>query len=276
MSKVTSSIPATHSFVYNDREYSFNFDIFKYFSDYIKKNQQIFQEKSQILLLNENEKYNLTENSIKDFINFCQNKDIIINNENAVSLSILSQKYEVTTLLNSTKQYIIDHHDQLLFDIYLFNLTHITGMNFDYEKTISDHISDYIKSGKLISLPLSSIYRIISLANNIENIPEIFPFIIQCINNHGKKASILLKCFNFDKVPSAFIDQLIKDFSEVIDINYIKGDLYMNLHQQKQKIIDKQNEQNLLISNLQSDIEQMKKQVIIFVAFIIPQKNFSL
>lgn len=187
----------------------------------MRKNQQAFKRNTYIPLLNENENINLTEKSIQDFICYCQNQVISINNQNAIPLNRLAQKYEIIQLIDSSKQYIIEHHNELLFEIYSENLNINFSDNFDYENAISDHILDYISNGKLITLPLSSIYRIISQnANN--NIIEIYNFLLDCLNKYDKAASVLFTCIDLDKAPTNYIKQLLTEYADKIDLTMSK------------------------------------------------------
>lgn len=146
MTTIGAKIHTSHFFVYKGNNYPFNFQLFLCFSDYMRKNQQAFQRNTYIPLLNENENINLTEKSIQDFICYCQHQVISINNQNDIPLNRLAQKYEIIQLIDSSKQYIIEHHGELLFEIYSENLNINFSDNFDYEKAISDHILDYISN----------------------------------------------------------------------------------------------------------------------------------
>ena len=69
-------IPDTHNFIYQNNKYPFKFDYFKYASKYFTQNEEeLLKTKNINLLDNETEnKLAITDQTIKDFINFVQSK----------------------------------------------------------------------------------------------------------------------------------------------------------------------------------------------------------
>ena len=68
---VLSDLSSTNFFVYKGKRYPFNIVLFNLFSQYFISNEQPVQPNSEITLLEELEDtINITESSIKDFINF--------------------------------------------------------------------------------------------------------------------------------------------------------------------------------------------------------------
>ena len=114
----SSSLKATHSFIHNGKRYPFNMKLFKCFSQYFQINKNLFKNINEINLLDDQEeKIALTESSINDFISFCHKDKIILTNENVLSLHILSKKYIVPSLIDTTANYITAHRKDLVVEL---------------------------------------------------------------------------------------------------------------------------------------------------------------
>lgn len=109
--KACAQISQTHEFVYNSYSFPFNLKIASTISSKIEKNYMQLKQQKQIQLTNVTNKIILSENSIKDFILFCQYQPIEINDNNIVELDYLANEYEVLQLIEITNQYIIQHNE---------------------------------------------------------------------------------------------------------------------------------------------------------------------
>ena len=107
-------IPDTHFLVYLDKKYPIKFDFFKYASNYFSQNKDELSKTINIQLFPDNLESNVSinPNTIEQFIDFVQSKKIPVDNENVVELHYLSERFEVTTLYEKTKEYIKIHQKE--------------------------------------------------------------------------------------------------------------------------------------------------------------------
>ena len=141
------NMQATHFFLYKGKKYPFNMQLFKCFSQYFKINSKLYKNVMEINILDDsNEEIILTESTIKDFINFCQSKKIILTIENAPSLYKLAKKYSVPTLIDSTKKYLTKTLKEFL-NYYLEMKKYGYFNNSEYKEMLSNDLSDFIDNG---------------------------------------------------------------------------------------------------------------------------------
>lgn len=206
------SVPAnailqpTHSFVYKGKKFPFNMKLFKCFSQYFKINKQQFANTTEIDIYNDqNEKINLTESSINDFINFCQSREITLNKDNSPSLYMLAKKYQVSSLIKLTSQFIFEHQKEIVIDFYILNQDEEDFDKAEYEEIISKDFLNYINDDKLLLLPIPVLHRIMTkyYQKNSEqtaietNQSEITEFLFKCLDTYGREASVLFEHMTF-------------------------------------------------------------------------------
>ena len=168
--KARAYVSPTNEFIYKNQIYPFNLQIASVVSMKIKKNKEKYKLNQRISLLEKREDaINLSEDSIKNFVSFCQCQTIDINDENAIDLNYLSNEYDIPQLRDITNQHITSN-DKLLFKQYIFNLKSGQLNNELYEEAISKLLSEFIDNDDLINLPISSIYRILqkSMAKKLQ------------------------------------------------------------------------------------------------------------
>lgn len=86
--KIKLKIPNTHFFIYQNHQYPFNFDFFKYSSKLISRNANEFERSKEIKLLDDEEIIpNLTKEVIEYFIKYAQQESISLTNENVIPLN---------------------------------------------------------------------------------------------------------------------------------------------------------------------------------------------
>ena len=162
-------IPDTHFFIYRNNKYPFKFDYFKYASKYFTQNEEeLLKTKNINLLDNETEnKLAITDQTIKDFINFVQSKKISVNNENVFHLNYLSNIYEVITLSEKTSEYISNHQEDLVLQILEAHQNDVKFETTTYEDIISKNIEKYLKDERLLNIKIPILYRIIKKYNSV-------------------------------------------------------------------------------------------------------------
>lgn len=155
--------PTTHSFVYKDQRYPFNFEIFKLVSKTLNSMESELSNRKEIeLLLKEDEQsIELSEETITNFIQFCQMGRCIINKENAIQLNYLSIIYEVDELKIATNDFISNHQKDLQLEMLSF-LQNSKGNTETIEENISNNLFDFINEEKFFSLSIPILYRILS------------------------------------------------------------------------------------------------------------------
>ena len=146
MNTKVGGLPRTNAFVYKEREFSFNYKIFCNFSDYFNSQNHENLPTEKINLLDGYEgNVDLNNDSINDFLNYCQNHQIQLTNENVVHLHILAKHYMVPTLLELTKKYISEHSSDFVIQFLSMNQDQKEFDDEEYEELISEHLIDYVQ-----------------------------------------------------------------------------------------------------------------------------------
>lgn len=72
--KIAERIPITHHFIYRNKSFPINFDLFKFASKYFLYNKKVLKKTQYINLLDNNLEYaiNLTDKTIQNFIDYVQ------------------------------------------------------------------------------------------------------------------------------------------------------------------------------------------------------------
>lgn len=256
--KVKAAIQQTNCFIYKSKEYPFNLHIVSEFSPEIAKNKKQFEKFPKIPLIHNEEEINLSEKTIKDFINYCHGQSIEIDNENVLELNYLSKEYEIDSLLDTTNQYIIDN-DQLLLKVYLFNIN--KQDNQVYEDAISERLNEFIDNEDLIKLPITSLHRILQKNQNV-NIDEKFNFLFKCLDKYGRSASVLFENADFGEDQKKYLIKLLcPQYSNIIDFRFINPQFIISLYQQHDSIIRYEEERRLEINDLKIIINEQKDKI---------------
>ena len=126
-------------------------------------------EKNKIIPLvdEENEDIlNFSDDSISNFIQYIQREEITLNNGSVFVLYYLGEKYEIQSLVKSTKDYIEEYQNELILQIMSFFQS---DSNFDttlYEKILSANLVNYASDDRLLTLKFPIIYRIVDNTPN--------------------------------------------------------------------------------------------------------------
>lgn len=150
--KITEKIPDTHFFIYKSQKFPFKFDFFQFTSNFFSDHEEEFRNTAIFPLLDEIEEQeqNISNETIKNFIDFVQRQEIPISKENAVHLNYLSIKYGIKELKKYTSEFIENHHQELVLDIFLINQHKRSFSTQIYEDIISEHFIEYIKDDRLL------------------------------------------------------------------------------------------------------------------------------
>lgn len=257
-----SEIPTTHFFVYKEKPYPFNFDLFKFFSQYFISNPP---QQGSIELFDENK--NISESSIPDFIDFCQARKITLTRENAPTLYKLSEKYQVTSLLSKAKEFILTHQKEVVVEIMIMYQNDNCFNMEEFEEIISNELTKYVNDDRLLTLPIQTLYRVVSKyllksnSNNSEQPPEFIEFLFKCLDHFGREASVL-----FDKIDTFgssgdLINRLLDGYSEKFDFGFVNKNTLKTVYQLENEIITREKEIKEQISASQQEVLSISKHV---------------
>ena len=257
-----SEIPTTHFFVYKENQYPFNFDLFKFFSQYFNSNPP--QQKS-IELFDENK--NISESCIPDFIDFCQARKITLTKENAPTLYKLSEKYQVTSLLNKAKEFILTHQKEVVVEIMIMYQNDGCFNMEEFEEIISNDLIEYVNDDRLLNLPIQTLYRVVSKyllknnSNNSEQPSEFIEFLFKCLDHFGSGASVLFDKIDTFGASGELINRLLNDYSEKFDFGYVNKNTLKTVYQLENEIITREKEISKQVSASQQEVLSISKHV---------------
>ncbi|KAK8867128.1 hypothetical protein M9Y10_010101 [Tritrichomonas musculus] len=271
---ITSMLPTTNFFVYEGRKYPFNINVFNIFSKFFKSNKiEINQNISIDQIVEAFPGIKLTDKTIQDFLNYCQNKDISLNNENVFVLQSMADYFIVPSLKTAIDKYMLHNQDGMINDFLSKAQDNQISNKEQFEEIISNDLKKYIGNENLLSLPIESMYRILTkykLKNDdINNTPKIIDFLFKCLDKYGKDASILFENINFHKnLGPCMLQLLFSDkYSQIFDFAIIRkpplSSLMINesedLKNECDKIKEQINDMSELISKLSKQIEELKQ-----------------
>ena len=271
-------------FVYKDKKYPFNFNLFKDNSNYFYKNRKILKKVEEINLLNEYEEdmIEMSEEIIKSFISSCQNEIFEINLSNAIELQFLSMKYEVNDLISITNEYIEKNHKSLLLKSFLFKTRHLTAIeeceNTFYdtsneEEIISKHLYEYINDKEITLLPIETFDRILKKHfknNNIEEKEQeeiIIKILFSYLDKYGREASVLFSNVDFSQQRVEVMNCLLHKYSNIFDFSMINStllkttsEMISEVSKMKEEYSKNIFEMKELFREQQEEIQRVKKE----------------
>lgn len=283
-------VQCTNYFTYKDKLFPFNIVFFNCFSQYFSFHHIQLEPNSTIKLLEYTEDdINLTDETINDFINYCQNQHIYLSKENVSSLHKLAKKFMVPKLLDSTEKFITAHRREFVIEYLSINESKENFTGNEYEEMISNDLIYYVKDERLLSLSMPVLYRImtkyqqkIQEDKKHQQPSEITEFLFKCLDRFGRPASVLFDGFDFGISGVSVIRRLHDEYSEKFDFHFINPiklktvyELESEIIRREQKVTeeisamrleneeikrskDKQNKQNL--KELKDEISEMKKK----------------
>lgn len=265
---INSELPSTNFFTYNGKVYPFNVIIFNQYSKFFLESPP--QINSSIKLIEDSENcFDLPDASIKDFINYCQCKSIILTKENILPIHYLAKKFMVHSLMEKTEQYISDHKENFLIQ-FLNTIANQQDIDTNqYEEIISRNILDYIRDDQLLSLSFPMLYRIVTkyqlkIKDNEQQPPEMIEFLFKCLDHFGITASSLFEHVNLGEVKSEIIYRLLTKYSHKFDFHFINSNLLKTFYQLQNELIQKDALHSKLVETVElqkEQISELKKQI---------------
>lgn len=263
---VHCNLPATHSFVYCDKKYPFNIFLFNCFSEYFHSN--IYNQQLDINISDElNDESIISEDSIKDFINYCQKTDITLNNKNVLEIHKLSSKFKVPSLVKATEDYISAHRNDFVIQFLTMNPDEQTSSTEQYEDIISNYLPEYIQDERLVSFPIPFLSRVLTkyqLKNDNHTNSEVVQFLFKCLDHHGKKASVLFENIDLCNEHANFLKDLFSDkYSNKFDFHFINTQYHKKIYEMQSEIIQKEQfirENNEHFANSINDVKNKCEQ----------------
>lgn len=261
-----SEIPTTHSFVYKEKSYPFNLDLFKIFSQYFNSNQP---KENTINLLDENT--SIFEASIPDFIKFCHAQKITLTRDNAPSLFKLSQKFDVPLLLKKTKKYISTHQKEVVVEMISMYHKDDDFQLQEFEEIITKNLTDYLDDDRLLTFPIPILHRIVTQysinykkqgnSNNSEQPQKLIEFLFKCLDHYGYKASVLFEHVDLLGSSGAVINRLFDGYSENFDFHFVNTDNVKTIYKLEGEIIDREKKMEDKISESQQEVMNVSQMV---------------
>ena len=238
--------PPTHSFIYHGQKYPFNYGIFKLVSKTLNKMENTLSNSNEIQLIsNEKEQpINLSDETITNFIQFCQMGKCIINKENVIQLNYLSQLYEVDELNTATNNFISQHEKDLQIEMLLF-YQNSSNKTETIEENISSNLFDFFSEEKFFSVSVPVLHRIFTNfteknnSKSEEDNQKMADFLFKYLEKNGKPASVLFSFIDFSRLPSAMQRQLLVKNSDEFDFHFINPSFMKSTYEISCKMLQK-------------------------------------
>lgn len=258
---ISPTFRKTKYFVFRNKKYPFDYDIFNKNSYFFVENKNQYDNVEYIDLFNEKESevfQNITDKAITDFISLMQNKECQIDISDIHYIQYLSQKFKAETLSQDISNMISIHANELVLDHLLFKLEINKQNNDDFLILSEDIISvaknliKFVNEDRIIKMPIQNLYQILteyysrfySEKNSCEEEElSIINFLFRCIEKVGSDASILFSIHSFEKHQTMIIKRLLRDYSNVFKFDLIPDQLltfsiHMSNENRQMKSID--------------------------------------
>lgn len=279
MKLIKPPIRKDKNLVYKGKKYPIDFSLIKRYSNYFYNN------KSNYKLINDIElqpnDFTLSDDAVPAFVACCQSEPFNITDSNVFSLHQLSIQYEVPELNALTSQYISENQKPLIFDSISYKLhnqqSKVKIDLADEEEMIVSNFFDYVNDERLLSLPIQTLYRIVTnerlQINSMDSTNQnlYIEFLFKCLDKYDRGASVLFA--NLD-LESERIDVLMRllssNYQNKFDFNFVNPKLiaknasFLLSEMQKLKI-----EYSQKISEIETENQKQKD------FFISAQKLFD-
>lgn len=149
-------------FVYNDKFYKFNLQVFLNSSEYFFKERKTLNVGDTIQLLQFESNLEFSDELIRNFISAVERNDQIeINADNVYQLDQLSDFYGILNLKKRTNDFISENEEQLILQNYIYDQSN-NKTNYKAEDIISNNLMNYIDDDKLATLKIDVLDRILT------------------------------------------------------------------------------------------------------------------
>lgn len=267
--QIKDDMPVTHYFIYKGQQYPFNYYLFKCYSNYIIKNQAKMEQSQAINIIDENEeKYiELSEEIIQDFIKFVHREPIELNDQNITKLYYLATKYEIPMLISCTEGYIRKHQKNIIVEMLLIQQKDPNFETKSYEEFISNDFLYYINDTKLLSLNFPIIYRILTkfkAKQEDANSDEVIEFLFKCLDQYGRKASVLFEDVDFTKSQTKYLKLIMDNYSNVFDFHFINSFFAKSMYEMHNEYVISTEKTKEKLKEQEENNEKMRKEFEIF------------
>ena len=256
------------SFFYRNKLYPFNFSLFKRSSKYLSQYSNQYEKYKIINLIEGRDSSYFSEDSINNFINFCQSQKYKVTNSNVIYIHILSINYDIVKLTQFTNFYISRHYNEIIKEFLsdkpsniINNITHI------HEQIISEHLPEFLDGNNigLLSLPIPFLYRILMNYSQIVNSSEeqnidesnnkkIKIFLIQIVQKYGTESKTIFTNIDFGDNNDEYLCCILPYFCTCNDT--IESKLLKALYS---KVIKNEEENYKNQEEVKKEIDQIKK-----------------
>ena len=264
--RIHENIPFTHCFLYKNKKYPFNFSLFKFSSQYFSKNKVELRKTQNINLIDKNKEefLNFSDDIIENFIKYAHREDIQLTHKNVTELNYLAKKYEVLSLIQDTKEYISNHHQDLALQNLLIFQNDESFKTDTYEDVISEKLIDYLNDDRILLLNFPILYRIISKYQKEHGNNEIYHFLFKCLDKYGTEASILFSNIDFGEMQTKYSNLLLKKYSKIFDFQFINSSMLKSIYEQQNNFakneIENQKNFQTQLDSLKSNFLQKEKE----------------
>lgn len=258
-----------HYFIFDNHKYSFEYNLFKENSNYFEKNL-FLKNLKDINIINEYESNSiitLTEDSINNFIFYCQNQVYKITRENVISLNYLSKKYEVQSLIDETNEYISHYLNDILFQFLLQISNQHSIDDQRVEKQILKNLNKYLNDPLLLLIPVPFMYRIIENYHN-KNDSDLIQFMFNYLEKQGRKSSVLFSLIDLKNDQIDVLYRLNTEYSNIFDFSFINSSIVENTFLFEKEKVNKTI--NLIKSEINKNINHTNfLMIFIIIAFLL-------
>ena len=144
---------------------------------------------------------------------------------------------------------------------------------------ISNDLIEYIKNDRLLLLPLTSLYRIVTRYNGKSDTDELTIFLFKCLDKFGRPASVLFENHKFGASKTRFISLIHQKYSDKFDFHFLNSHELTTIYESDSELIKrtsnmanelgkmkneqktKEKEKDAIIQHLQEEIERMRQQI---------------
>ena len=243
--------PCTHYFIYKNKKFPINFDFFKNSSEIFANNLIDIDGNQNIQLIDDElkEYFELSEESIQNFVNYVHRQDIFLNNDNVMGINYLATKYKIISLKQATEEYINDNHREMLLPNLLIHQNDLLFDTSSFETILSENLEEYINDGRLLDLNIPILFRILEKYSKSEKAKNgfnqnIMDFLFKCLDKYKRNASVLFSFINIEKI-QLYLKRLLTDYSNLFDFHFINSSLLNVVYENQNEMILKEQQMQM-------------------------------
>lgn len=216
------------NFIYLDKCYPVNLQLFRKNSNFFLRESRINVNSEPIELFNE---FNFTdsysEESVISFLGYCQDQPINLTVNNVISIKKLSTQYFVDQLAKYCDKYVEEHYHEVI-DYFLSSKINSSEI---YEQLISAHLDEYVQNDLLYELPTSTLHRIQQyyLQDNSKQKSKIMiDFLIATVSKKSIESQIFISYMKFNREEILIIKEQIENNNDPNTKNILIKFLFEN------------------------------------------------